>query len=315
MAPQQPAWVAAGGDGGLSQFDDARVRYRKLVRARHGAPAPDLSAHADQAVLKAGVQVLDDGVGVNDAVLNFRVPDDAVAPDAGERPDVGVLDDHVLPDDDRSDDLAAHHPRGLGNDDPPTDPRLDDLALDIALQLLQQQVVGFEQVGGTAGVLPPPDDRLAHHGGSGLDQALDAVGDLVLAARRGRHAVEHLEEPRREAVQARYREVARRVLRLLDEPHDALAVHLRHPEGGRVLDLHERDEGVGPRLLKALDEGPRAVLEEVVPQVHAEVVLAHPLAGSQDRVPQPELLVLIDQGDLRTRDVADGVGDLLAREL
>lgn len=57
------------------------------------------------------------------------------------------------------------------------------------------------------------------------------------------------------------------------------------------------------------------MLEEVVAQIHAEVVLPHPLAGREDGVPEAELLVLVDEGDVHAGEVLDGVLNLGAGDV
>ena len=70
--------------------------------------------------------------------------------------------------------------------DPALDPRvLVDLALELGLQLLQHQAVGLEHVGELAGVLPPAAHDLGADRVAVVDQLLDRLGDLELAAPGG----------------------------------------------------------------------------------------------------------------------------------
>ena len=59
-----------------------------------------------------------------------------------------------------------------------------DGAVDAVLDLLEQQAVGLEQRGQLPRVDPPPGQQLGAHPVAVVDQPLDGVGDLELAARR-----------------------------------------------------------------------------------------------------------------------------------
>lgn len=285
------------------------------MRLRQGASTANLGFHADQAILQACFDVLDHTVGINDAVLDFHVPERGVATDAREGADVGVLDDDVLPEDDGADDLAASHAGRLGDDDPAREARSLNLPLDVMFDPFEEQPVGVEQIRGAARVLPPALDTPTHDLSAALDQALDAVRDLVFAACRGWHTVENLEDLRREAVQASDREIARRNLGLFDKALDLIPFKFGDPEGSRVRHLNQRDERRRAALLKLFDERPSTVLEEVVAEVHAEVVLTDPFARGQDGMPQAELLVLVDQGDRGPLNLLHRMLDLLAGDV
>ena len=114
-----------------------------------------------------------------------------------------------------------------------------------ALEVLEHEPVGLEHVVELAGVLPPAAHRVALDPAAAVDQLLDRVGDLELAAPRGLDRPRRLEDRGREHVDADQRQVARRVLRLLDQPHDALAVELGDAVVPRVGDLGEQDQRLG----------------------------------------------------------------------
>ena len=119
-----------------------------------------------------------------------------------------------------------------------------------------------------------------------------------------------------EQVDADEGEVGRRVVGLLDEPHDvAVGVELGDAEAVRVGDLRRAGSGrpaasvaagVGPRS-KRVDERGEVLLEQVVAEVHDEVVVAEEVAGDQHAVGQAERRVLGDVGDStpEPRAVAD----------
>ena len=147
-----------------------------------------------------------------------------------------------------------------------------------------------------------------------VDQALDRVGDLELVTPRRLDRLRGREHRRAEHVHADEGEVARRILRLLHEPDDALAVELHDPELGRVGHSGEEDQRVGLRVAEGVDEIADPVAEQVVAEVHherrlGEEFLAVSTAG------EPARLVLDDVGDPRAerRAVACRLADLVAR--
>ena len=109
-----------------------------------------------------------------------------------------------------------------------------------------------------------------------------------------------------EQVHADEREVARRIGGLLDEVHDvAGGVEAGDAETVRVGHLLEQDLRGGPVAggaggLEGGDEGGQVLFQEVVAEVHDEVVVGEELVGDQHAVGQPEGRVLRDVRDLRT---------------
>ena len=80
---------------------------------------------------------------------------------------------------------AALEPRAGLDDHPTVDLRVDQLALDPALDRVEHEPVGGEHVLELAGVLPPALDDVRVDPRPLVDEVLDRVGDLELAARRG----------------------------------------------------------------------------------------------------------------------------------
>ena len=76
-------------------------------------------------------------------------------------------------------------------------------------------------------------------------------------------------------------------------------------QGGRL--------GPGPLVLEAVDEVLQALFEQIVTQIHHEVVLAQEVPGDQDGVGQSERRFLREVGDLQPppRAVADRSHDLV----
>jgi hypothetical protein len=87
------------------------------------------------------------------------------------------------------------------------------------------------------------------------------------------------------------------VLRLLLQAHHlARGVQLGHPELPRVRHAGQHDLGVRPTGPELLHQAGDPAHDEVVPQVHDEVVVAEEVAGDDDRVRQPAGRVLPQVG-------------------
>ena len=173
--------------------------------------------------------------------------------DGGEGPDVGVDDPRPLADyrgaaDDAVDDLAA----GLEDDAPFDAGGGVDRAGALRLQALEDGPVRFQDVAHLAGIDPAAFGDLAAHVEAVVDQVLDGVGDLQLAAGRGLDGVDGLEDAVVEQVDADDGQVAGRVARLLDDADEAPVPQLRHAEVLRV--LHGVDEYLAGRTRLAATE-------------------------------------------------------------
>ena len=107
----------------------------------------------------------------------------AVAVDGSIRPDVAIVDDRPLADDDRPADGAVGDLGAVFDDDAAVDLGILDRAADVRVERIQDQPVGLEHVLELAGVLPPALDDMRLDALALVDQALDGVGDLQLAAR------------------------------------------------------------------------------------------------------------------------------------
>ena len=117
-----------------------------------------------------------------------------------------------------------------------------------------------------------------------------------------------------EHVDADQGQVRGRVLRLLDEAHDPLAVELGDAVVLGVEHLGEQDQRVGLVAAEGLDQPGDPVAEQVVAEVHDERGVADELLGGEHRVGEPERLRLGDVGDRGAERgaVADGLADLIA---
>ena len=275
------------------------------TRGRRG----DLHAPADQRRLDPA-HPADRRSGQHDRVLDLAVLQQAARPDRGERPDVGASDLAVGPDDSRADDARALHAGAFLDHDPADQLAVRiDLAAAHGLGGLQHHPVDLEHVGDVAGVLPVPGDQARLDPLTGVDEHLDGLGNLQLAPPGRLELGDHVVHGRGEHVHADQREITLRLLGLLLQADDpALGVQLGDAELARVRDLGEHDLGGRPGLPEAVDQLGDAADDEVVAQVHDEVVVAQEVAGDLDGVRQPERGVLRYVGglDAELGAVADG---------
>ncbi len=154
--------------------------------------------------------------------------------DRGERSDVGVLDDGAAADDGGAPHRALRDAGAGLHDHLAQDLALLDLSLRAWRQRVEDDAVGLQHVLEPARVLPPSLDHVRPHEVAMVDQPLDGVRDLELAARRRHDGLHRLEDRRVEHVHADQRQVRGRRLRLLDEPHDIAVAQLGHAELARV---------------------------------------------------------------------------------
>ena len=184
------------------------------------------------------------------------------------------------------------------------------------VERLEHDAVGLQHVLELAGVLPPAAHDVRVDVQATLDQVLDGVGDLQLAAGRRLDAPDRLEDARVEHVDADQRQVALRLLRLLDQPHDlAVGGELGDPELLRVRHPGEQDLGVAAEAPELFHELGDAAGDQVVAQVHDERRVADEGLGDHHRVRETQRRLLLDVGDAgaEARAVADRGADLPAR--
>ena len=129
---------------------------------------------------------------------------------AGVRADVAVGQRGAGADDRRPAHGRAHEPRARFDDHAPLDLRVDQLAVDPLLDVLEDQPVRLEHVLESAGVLPPAADDVRLDAAALVDEVLDRVGDLELAARGRFDRARRVVDLRREHVDADEREVRSR---------------------------------------------------------------------------------------------------------
>ena len=164
-------------------------------------------------------------------MLDLRADDLAAGTDGGERADVAVDDAGARTDHGGAADDRALHLGALLDHDPALDPRaLVDQSGDRRLDGLEHEAVALEERGEHAGVLPPAVEDLVAHPVALVDQPLDGVGDLELAAGGGLDGAHRLVDGAVEEVDADEGEVRRRVGRLLDQRADRAVVG----EGGHA---------------------------------------------------------------------------------
>ena len=158
-----------------------------------------------------------------------------------------------------------------------------------------------------------------------VDQPLDGVGDLEFATWRRGDGTHGLVDGVVKQVHPHQGEVRRRVVWLFHQPdHLAVGTDLGHTETLGVVHVGQQDLGCGrvlgfggfrrtvPVGLEGVDEPGNALAQQVVAEVHHEVLVAEVVLGDEYAVGQAERGVLGDVGDLdpEPRAVAHRLSDL-----
>ena len=184
-----------------------------------------------------------------------------------------------------------------------------------ALDAVEDEPVGLEHVVQAAGVLPPAAHDVRLDAAAAVDEVLDRVGDLELAAGARLDRARGVVDAGREHVDADEREVGLRLGRLLDEPHDAVAVELGDAVVLGVGHRRQQDQRVG--LAARERTSTRSVMppcSRLSPRYMTNGSPSRNGSAVSDRVRQAERLVLHDVGDphAELRAVAGGRADLVA---
>ena len=173
------------------------------------------------------------------------------------------------------------------------------LLFDVGIGQFVQSLLGAVAVLGVADVDPPAVELDRVDGTTGLNEEIDRVGELVLAAVGRLDEVTRVEDRRGERVESRHHEVARRVVRLLDH-FDDLPVLVRVEDavagGFLVGDLLNEEGGVGAIFFLATRDVAEVPAEDVVAEHEHEVAVDVGLC-LEDGVRQAELLALVGVGD------------------
>jgi hypothetical protein len=174
-----------------------------------------------------------------------------------------------------------------------------DRAVERRLEVFEDESVGLEDVIGLAGVFPPSFGAEGSDGATVVDEVLKGVGDLEFAPFGGFDPLDSVEHFGREQEDASQDEVRLRSSGFLDDPDDVAGL----VEGGDaelfgIVHLPEEQTcGVLARL-EALDDVRQRLVEDVVTEVDDEVVVADEIAGTADRVGQPQRSTLEDVRDV-----------------
>ena len=118
------------------------------------------------------------------------------------------------------------------------------------------------------------------------DEPLDRVGDLQLVATGRLDRRDRVVDRRAEEVRTDEREVALRLLRLLDQADEpTLRVELGHPELLRVgRPASSSTSASGEVRVNCVDEIRDATDDEVVAEIHEERLVAEEVPGDEHRV-------------------------------
>ena len=195
-----------------------------------------------------------------DRVLDLGRLDHAVAPDRRVRADVGVDQPRAGADDRRARGRScaraprpARRRRGRRSGESTSSPSTRRSSVSrirrLASSMSSRRPVSFHQ----------PRTTCDSTACCGVDEPLDRVGDLQLAAAGRLDRPRGLVDPRREHVDADQREVGRGLGRLLHQPrHAAVAVELGDAEVLRVRDAGEQDQRLGLVAAGTRPRGPRS---------------------------------------------------------
>src|SRR5947207_244669 len=283
--------------------NDSRDRDLRAVADDHphrlgqAVAALQADVSAQEARLHAGAEVAHVGAGEEDRVLDLRRGDHDAGAEGRVGANVGVAKLGAGADDRGAPHQGPLEPGPFLDHHAPLDPRLDELALDAGVDVLEHEPVRLQHVGELPGVLPPTGDPVALYPPPIVDQALDRVGDLELAAPRRLDPARSVEDRRPEHVDTHEGEVGRRGRGFFDQSHHRVAGKLRHAVVLGVRDGREQDQRVWLRSPEGTDQIRDAVAQEVVAEVHHERIAAEELLGGQHRVREPERLGLGDVGD------------------
>ena len=106
------------------------------------------------------------------------------------------------------------------------------------------------------------------HLGVMIQQPLDGVGDLQLAASRRPDGTHRLEDLGREEVHADQRQIRLGLRGLLHQPDDVPILQLGDAKALRRLHRRQQDHRVGPAFGEFLDERLNSVADQVVAEIH-----------------------------------------------
>src|SRR5258708_3196554 len=186
-----------------------------------GRRGVDWGEGADQTGVDAPWHIHDGGVLKDDAIFDLTVLDRHVVIDRREWPDIGVAYDGPL----ANDRGAAHH--AIGNACPSFNAHIalqhaigrdDGRWVDRAANTGQHLTVGGQNIFHLSSVDPKVLQEVWTDSVAMIDEPLNCVGDLKLATSRRLDALSGLDDVPVEAIDADQREIARRHLRLLDQP-------------------------------------------------------------------------------------------------
>ena len=173
------------------------------------------------------------------------------------------------------------------------------LRVPVGVGQLVESLLSVVAVLGESHVDPPSVEPDCVDGAAGLDEEIDRVGKFVLASVGGLDEVTRVEDGGRERVEAGHHEVARRVVRLLDDFRDlAVLVGVEDAVARRLLvgDLLDEERGVGAIFFLATRDVAEVPAEDVVAEHEHEVAVDVGLC-LEDGVRQAELLALVGVGD------------------
>src|SRR6266540_5316099 len=218
---------------------DQPLAFREaVIRRLDDRVSPDEAVHDL-------VRRLDDHVSDHDRCLDVRPDEDRPVADRSERPNVRVRSNRaVSPDDRGTPDRAAGLHDGAGSDlhaSVDAGPAFYD-SLDATFDVVEQEVIGLEDVLRPPRVFPPPAHEVGLEPRPALSKVVERLRDLELVSPGGFEPPDDREDVVAEQIDPDEGEVALRRAWFLREGEDViLAVELRDPKLLGVRDTAQHD--------------------------------------------------------------------------
>ena len=244
----------------LEDPDLGVVADQEPVGARLALVAPDLDVATEQRGLHPAVEVADarsrlSRIECSTSAFSITQP----SPIAVYGPDVAVGQLRAGADDRRPADRRALEPARRARSRPGRRPASRSARPRPGAAIVSSTSrLAASMSSSLPGVLPPAVDDVRLDPQALVDEVLDRVGDLELAARRRLDRPGGVVHGRREHVDADERQVRLRLGGLLDQPHDRAVAQLGDPVLLGVGDRRQQDQRVGRPGAGTRRPGPRS---------------------------------------------------------
>ncbi len=190
---------------------------------------------AEDAAFETDMDIKNFAVAQHNAVLDLAFAHNGLVADGGKGPDVRVFYQAILADDGRTAYNAVNNLRTFSDHYFPCDHGLRiHFTLMVWRDIIQDETVGFEQVGWFTCVLPPTGDFCVADLVSFVDEVLVSIRNLQFTACAWFDCIDCFEDGLVVEVYPRNGKIALRLLRLLFYCNNFPIPNLRHTETFRV---------------------------------------------------------------------------------